>query len=70
MFAVSQSGSYTTTVLQRDSHIFAKRLDSKLETYAQEVSKKVRNKTYHLKAYFRADSFGSEQIKEYKYSDF
>ena len=28
--------------LQRDSHIFAKRLDSRLETYAKEVDKKVR----------------------------
>ena len=27
---------------QRDSHIFAKRLDSRLETYAKEVDKKVR----------------------------
>ena len=27
--------------LQRDSHIFAKRLDSRLETYAKEVDKKV-----------------------------
>ena len=26
---------------QRDSHIFAKRLDSRLETYAKEVDKKV-----------------------------
>ena len=70
MFTVSKRDSYTITVLQRDSHIFAKRLDSKLETYAQEVSKKVRNKYYNLKAYFRDVRFGSEQTKEYQYSDF
>jgi len=32
-----------SNILQRDSHIFAKRLDSRLETYAKEVDKKAKN---------------------------